>query len=246
MIFLRGAILAGGMGTRLRPLTLITNKHLLPVGQKPMILYPLHSLQSLGITDIAVVSGREHCGDFSEFLASGRDYGVDFTYKVQEEAGGIAQALGVLSHYDDQDGMLVVLGDNIFDATEFSPSTAQRIKDRFSKGIATIFLKSVPDPQRFGVATISGDHITSIIEKPKEPASNLAVTGIYAYPSNVFSVIKTLKPSARGELEITDVNNHYLKEGKLAFEMVKGNWTDAGTFDSLHRANKIVRGESLE
>lgn len=232
------------MGTRLRPLTLITNKHLLPVGQKPMILYPLQSLQSLGVTDIAIVTGREHCGDFAEFLASGQAFGgVDFTYKVQEESGGIAQALGLLSHYVDQEGLIVILGDNIFDETAFNVETKNRIQERFKKGVATIFLKNVFDPQRFGVATLDGDCIASIVEKPKEPLSKLAVTGIYAYPPNVFDVIKTLKPSARGELEITDVNNHYLKDGKLAFEMVQGNWTDAGTFESLHRANKIVRKE---
>lgn len=233
---MKGVILAGGMGTRLRPLTLVTNKHLIAVYDKPMILYPLETLARAGIKDILIVSGREHVGHFIEFLGSGREYGVHLTYEVQEEAGGIAQALGLAENFACGDAITVILGDNIFE-----DSFASAVKN-FRRG-ARIFLKEVGDPSRFGVPVLVGNRVTSIIEKPKEPPTSYAVTGMYQYDSTVFKAIRALKPSARGELEITDVNNYYIKKKAMRAEFLKGFWSDAGTFDSLAAATQWAIGK---
>lgn len=226
---MKGIILAGGKGTRLLPLTKITNKHLLPVFNRAMIDYPLKTLLSAGIKDILIVSGREHAGDFIEFLGSGSDYGANFTYKVQVEAGGIAHALLLAEDFADNKPVTVILGDNIFE-DDFS----SELKN-FKIG-ARVFLKEVSDPERFGVAVFEGKKVTKIIEKPKVPPTNFAVTGIYQYDGDVFKIIKKMKPSARGELEITDVNNAYIKKGMMKAGFVKGFWSDAGTFESLAKS----------
>lgn len=226
---MKGVILAGGKGTRLLPLTKITNKHLLPIFNKAMIEYPLKTLLDAGITDILVVSGREHAGDFIEYLGSGSDHGANFTYKVQVKAGGIAHALLLAEDFVDGNPMTVILGDNIFE-DNFSKKLSN------FKGGAKVFLKEVPDPERFGVATLKGNKVVKIIEKPIKPESNLVTTGLYQFDSDVFKIIKKLKPSARGELELTDVNNAYIKKGNMKAEFVEGFWSDAGTFDSMVRS----------
>jgi len=231
---MKGIILAGGTGSRLLPLTKVTNKHLLPVYDKPMIYYPLYTLIDAGITDIMIVSGRGHAGHFLELLGSGYEFGVRLTYEIQEAAGGIAQALGLASHWADDDPVAVILGDNIFQ------DSVKKDIASFSKG-AKVFLKEVPDAQRFGVAELRKDKVISIEEKPKQPKSNYAVTGLYLYDSEVFDIIKTLKPSGRGELEITDVNNAYIRKGTLQYSILKGYWSDAGTFESLLRAGNLVQ-----
>lgn len=233
---MKGIILAGGTGSRLYPLTKVTNKHLLPVGKYPMIYYPIFKLKKCGIEEILIVTGTEHIGDIVNLLGSGRDMGVRFTYKVQDEAGGIAQALGLAEHFVGNDRCVVILGDNIF-----WKDIAEYVKDfeKQEKG-AKILIKPVNNPHRFGVVELSGDRIVSIEEKPKNPKSNFIVTGIYMYDSDVFSIIKTLKPSARGELEITDVNNEYIKRGTMTYDILDGWWTDAGTFESLMRANELA------
>jgi len=237
---MKGIILAGGTGSRLEPLTKVTNKHLLPVYDKPMIYYPLETLIKAGIKDILVISGPGHAGHFLNLLGSGRDFGVNLTYEIQEEAGGIAQALGLARDFADKEKIAVILGDNIF-----TDNFAAPIQDfaRHQQG-AMVFIKEVSDPERFGVASVEGDKITKIEEKPKNPKTNFAVTGLYLYDNHVFEIIKTLKPSDRGELEITDVNNHYIKDKKMKFAEVKNSWTDAGTFKSLYRANKIMAEKS--
>ena len=235
----KGIVLAGGTGSRLFPLTKVTNKHLLPVGDKPMIYYPIEKLTGAGIEEILIVTGTEHMGAVVQLLGSGREFGCRFTYKVQDEAGGIAQALGLAENFIGTDRMCVILGDNIF-ADEISAGVA-----RFAaapEGSAHVFLKEVPDPQRFGVAEVADGRITRIVEKPAEPKSNLAVTGIYMYCRGVFDVVKTLKPSGRGELEISDVNQHYVEQGTLSYDTFSGWWTDAGTFESLRRASALVTG----
>ncbi len=236
---LRGVVLAGGTGSRLMPLTKVTNKHLLPVGQKPMIYYPIEKLISVGIEQILIVTGVEHMGDVVGLLGSGRNFGCQFTYRVQDKAGGIAEALGLAGNFAQGRPLAVILGDNIFE------DDLKKCADKFTsqKIGARLLLKQVQDPQRFGVAEISGDRIISIEEKPKKPRSNYAVTGIYFYDASVFDIIRTLKPSARGELEITDVNNAYIAKGQLAYDILEGWWTDAGTFDSLSRANELVLKE---
>jgi glucose-1-phosphate thymidylyltransferase len=231
---MKGVILAGGTGSRLFPLTKVTNKHLLPVYDKPMIYYPLQTLLDAGIEEIMIVSGRGHVGHFLELLGSGEEWGARFTYQIQEQAGGIAQALGLAERWADDEDITVILGDNIFQ------DTIKNAVASFMSG-AHIFLKEVPDAHRFGVAEIKGDHIISIEEKPKKPKSKYAVTGLYIYDASVFSVIKTLKPSGRGELEITDVNNDYLKKGTLNYSILNGFWSDAGTYDTLMRAGILVR-----
>jgi glucose-1-phosphate thymidylyltransferase len=233
---MKGVILAGGTGSRLYPLTKVTNKHLLPVYDKPMIYYPLQTLIDAGIKEIMIVSGRGHAGHFLELLGSGAEFGVKFTYEIQDHAGGIAQALGLAEDFADNDNITVILGDNIFQ---------DNIKDavqNFENG-AHIFLKSVPDAQRFGVAEVdqNNGHVLRIEEKPAQPKSDLAVTGLYIYSNDVFDVVKTLKPSGRGELELTDVNNHYISKDAMKFTMLKGYWSDAGTFDSLIRAGIMVK-----
>ncbi len=236
---LRGVILAGGKGTRLGDLTRVTNKHLLPVGSVPMVYHPLRKLTGAGIRDILLVSGTEHMGDFVELLGSGRDHDCSLTYRVQDEAGGIAQALGLAELFSREARILVILGDNIFaDSLHALLAEAQKQPDH-----AYVLLKEVPDPQRYGVAEIRDKRVIHIEEKPANPRSPFAVAGIYLYPPDVFEVIKTLRPSARGELEITDVNRHYLDQGRLGFGYLQGYWTDAGTLDSLAHANQLVRQE---
>jgi glucose-1-phosphate thymidylyltransferase len=231
---MKGVILAGGTGSRLYPLTKVTNKHLLPVYDKPMIYYPMETLINAGIKDIMIVSGRGHAGHFLELLGSGVDFGVHFTYEIQEKAGGIAQALSLAEDFVDGDSVTVILGDNIFQ---------DNIKEdvRNFKNGAKIFLKEMPDAHRFGVAELNGKKVIGIEEKPQEPRSNFAVTGLYIYDSNVFDVVKTLKPSGRGELEITDVNNYYVHNDKMNYSVLEGYWSDAGTFDSLLRAGMMVK-----
>ncbi len=234
---MKGVILAGGLGTRLLPLTRITNKHLLPVFDRPMIFYPLQALINGGITDILLVTGGPHAGDFLRLLGNGREFGLKhLNYTYQEGEGGIAAALALAEHFADRDRVCVILGDNIIEGS-IAPAA-----DRFLRQPtgARIVLKEVPDAERFGVAELVGERVVSIEEKPARPKSNYAVTGIYFYDANVFEVIRTLKPSGRGELEITDVNNWYLRRGDLACEILDGWWTDAGTFDSLHRAGNLV------
>jgi glucose-1-phosphate thymidylyltransferase len=233
---MKGIILAGGTGSRLYPLTKVTNKHLLPVGEKPMIYHPIEKLTEVGIEEILIVTGTEHMGDVVNLLGSGKDFNCRFTYKVQDEAGGIAQALGLAENFAGNDPVIVILGDNIF---ENSLETA--VKNYDGSG-AQILIQEVEDPERYGVAELNGDKVISIDEKPQEPKSNFAVTGIYFYDANVFECIKTLKPSGRGELEITDVNNFYIKQGQMKSSVLEGWWTDAGTPDSYRHANKLVQG----
>lgn len=238
---MKGIILAGGTGSRLFPLTKVTNKHLLPVGRYPMVFHAVKKLKQADIQDILIVTGKEHMGDVVNLLGSGSEMGVCFTYKVQDEAGGIAQALGLAEQFVGDDQMVVILGDNVF-ADEITPYV-----DNFreQKKGAKILLQEVHDPKRYGVAELRGDHIISIEEKPKEPKSNYAVTGIYMFDSYVFDIIKTLKPSGRGELEITDVNNAYIKRNELTFDILQGWWTDAGTHESLARANVLAKDISF-
>ncbi len=233
---MKGVVLAGGTGSRLFPLTKVTNKHLLPVGKKPMIYYPIEALLKAGITEVLIVTGTEHMGDVVSLLGSGKDFKCRFTYKVQDEAGGIAQALALAENFAGGDAVTVILGDNIIQ-DDITPYVKNFEKQ--GKG-AKILLKEVHDPQRYGVAELKGEHIVSIEEKPKAPKSSYAVTGIYMYDGTVYNCIRTLKPSGRGELEITDVNNHFIKEKTLTFDILKGWWTDAGTFDSLTHATKLV------
>ena len=234
---MKGIILAGGLGTRLFPLTKITNKHLLPVHDKPMIYYPLQTLVNAGIRDILIVTGGNNAGDFLRLLGNGKEFGLQhINYTYQEGEGGIAAALFLAEYFSDQKKICVVLGDNIIET-----SILKAVKD-FEKqeSGAKILLKEVPDPQRFGVPEIKGDKIIRIDEKPAMPRSKLAVIGIYMYDAGVFDIIRSLKPSARGELEITDVNNEYIRRGNLTYEVLEGWWTDAGTFESLLRASNLV------
>jgi glucose-1-phosphate thymidylyltransferase len=238
---MKGVILAGGTGSRLYPLTKVTNKHLLPVGLKPMIYYPIEKLTEAGIRQILIVTGTEHMGSVVSLLGSGRDFGCHFTYKVQDEAGGIAQALGLSEDFAQEGPLAVILGDNLFEDS-LVPMVQRFREDQQERG-ARIALKEVPDPHRFGVATLEGDRVVKIVEKPKQPESHWAVTGVYLYDGRVFEAIHTLKPSGRGELEITDVNNAYIAGGKMGYDVLKGWWSDAGTFESLARANHFVLGE---
>lgn len=233
---MKGIILAGGTGSRLYPLTKVTNKHLLPVGDKPMIYYPIDKLTSAGIEEILIVTGTEHMGDVVTLLGSGKDFGCRFTYKVQDEAGGIAQALGLAENFVGDDCMTVILGDNIFQT-----SLDKALGDYPGEG-AQILLKKVDDPERFGVAEVEGDKIIGIEEKPEHPQSSLAVTGVYMYDADVFDYIEDLEPSDRGEFEITDVNNRYISQSNMRFSIMEGWWTDAGTSPSYKRANELVSG----
>jgi len=235
---MKGVVLAGGTGSRLFPLTKVTNKHLLPVGNQPVIFYPVNKLIQAGITDMLIVTGWEHMGDVVQLLGSGKDFGCKFTYRVQDEAGGIAQALLLAEQFAGNDSITVILGDNIFQDS---------LKDAVStfNGGAKLLLKEVHDPERFGVATLAGDTITNITEKPKQPASNWAVTGIYMYDSHVFNIIRTCKPSARGELEISDVNAAYLKKNAVGYAKLTGWWSDAGTFKSLDNASRLVTEQPI-
>lgn len=235
---MKGIILAGGTGSRLFPLTKVTNKHLLPVGRYPMIDHIIAKMKMSGIDKIMIITGKEHMGAVVNLLGSGYDYGVEFTYRIQDQAGGIAQALGLCEGFVGDDKCLVVLGDNIFedDIKDFVDNFRAQEKG------AKILIQKVEDPERFGVAELDGENIIGIEEKPKQPKSNYAVTGIYMYDSRVFDIVKTLKPSGRGELEITDVNNWYIKDGSLTYDVLKGWWTDAGTFPSLAKANELAKG----
>jgi len=234
---MKGIILAGGLGSRLYPLTKVTNKHLLPVYQKPMIYYPIQTLINAGIDDILIVTGGNSAGDFLKLLGNGKEFGLrHINYTYQEGEGGIAEALRLAEFFAAGEKICVVLGDNLIE------KNIRRAADAFrkQKGGAKIMLKEVPDPHRFGVADMKGDRVISIEEKPRAPKSNYAVIGIYFYDSYAFDIIKTLKPSGRGELEITDVNNCYISKGLMTCDVLEGWWTDAGTFESLLRANILV------
>ena len=234
---MKGVILAGGLGTRLHPLTKITNKHLLPVYDQPMIYYPIRTLINAGIEDIMIVTGGNAAGDFLRLLGNGKDFGLKhLNYTYQEGEGGIADALSLVEHFADDQPICVVLGDNLIEKNIRSAADEYRAQGRGAK----ILLKQVHDPQRFGVPEIEGDKVIRIEEKPSEPKSDYAVTGIYFYDATVFDIIKTLVPSGRGELEITDVNNHYIQRGEMTWNELDGWWTDAGTFESLLRASNLV------
>jgi glucose-1-phosphate thymidylyltransferase len=234
---MKGVILAGGMGTRLLPLTKVTNKHLLPVYDKPMIYYPIQCLVNAGIDDIMIVTGGNDAGDFLRLLGNGKEFGLkDISYTYQEGSGGIADALRLTEHFVEGDKVIVILGDNIIEKNIVKPVRAFEKQPRGAR----ILLKEVSDPQRFGVPAFEGGRIVAIEEKPKQPKSNYAVIGIYFYDASVFDIIKTLKPSGRGELEITDVNNGYLREGALEYDVLDGWWSDAGTFESLQRVSDLV------
>lgn len=234
---MKGVILAGGLGSRLSPLTKITNKHLLPVFDKPMIYYPIQTLINAGIEDIMIVTGGNSAGDFLRLLGNGKDFGLKhLNYTYQEGEGGIADALSLVEHFADDEPICVVLGDNIIEK-----NIRQAADDYRTQGTgAKILLKEVHDPQRFGVPELDGDKVLRIEEKPADPRSNFAVIGVYFYDATVFDVIRNLVPSARGELEITDVNNHYINRGEMTWGKLDGWWTDAGTFDSLLRATNLV------
>lgn len=234
---MKGVILAGGLGSRLHPLTKITNKHLLPVHDQPMIYYPIQALINAGIEDIMIVTGGNSAGDFLKLLGNGKDFGLKhLNYTYQEGEGGIADALSLVEHFADEDPICVILGDNLIEKNIKGAADEYR-----SQGCgAKIMLKKVHDPERFGVPELDGDKVLTIEEKPKDPKSDFAVIGIYFYDNTVFDVIRTLVPSGRGELEITDVNNHYIRRGEMTWNELDGWWTDAGTFDSLLRASNLV------
>jgi glucose-1-phosphate thymidylyltransferase len=233
---LRGVVLAGGTGSRLYPLTKVTNKHLLPVGREPMIFHPVKKLAEAGAREILIVTGTDHMGDVVGLLGSGKEFGCEFTYRVQDEAGGIAQALALARRFGRGGRLAVILGDNIF------AESIRGFADSFrrQRSGAKILVQQVHDPGRYGVAVTEGDRVVKIVEKPKQPPSNFAVTGIYFYDQDVFDIIAGLKPSGRGELEITDVNNAYIGRGDLTFDVLPGWWTDAGTFESLKHANDLL------
>ena len=236
---LKGIVLAGGTGSRMFPLTKVTNKHLLPVGKAPMIWHPVWKLKQGGIDEILIVTGTEHMGAVVGCLGSGKDFGCRFTYKVQDEAGGIAQALALAENFAGGDQVCVILGDNIFqDSLDVEAAAFAR-----QGSGARILLKQVADPQRFGVAEILGDRVVGIEEKPRAPKSDLSVTGIYFYDATVFDIIRTVRPSGRGELEITDVNNAYIQRGQMSYGTFQGWWSDAGTFPSLALAGELALGE---
>lgn len=234
---MKGVILAGGLGSRLFPLTKITNKHLLPVHNEPMVYYPIRTLINAGIDDIMIVTGGNSAGDFLKLLGNGKEFGLKhLNYAYQEGEGGIADALSLVEHFADEEPICVVLGDNIIEKNVRAAADEYRAQGSGAK----IMLKRVSDPQRFGVPELDGDKVLNIEEKPSEPKSDFAVIGIYFYDKTVFDVIKTLVPSGRGELEITDVNNHYINRGEMTWNELDGWWTDAGTFESLLRASNMV------
>jgi glucose-1-phosphate thymidylyltransferase len=234
---MKGVVLAGGTGSRLNPLTRVTNKHLLPIYDKPMVYYPIQTLVNAGIEEILLVTGGKNAGDFLRLLGNGREFGLKhLNYTYQEGEGGIAEALGLAEFFAGDEPICVILGDNIIES-----NIAQAVENfKKQKDGAKILLKKVTDAQRFGVAELSGEKVIGIQEKPANPKSDLAVIGIYLYDATVFQKIKRLKPSGRGELEITDVNNFYIQDGSLTYEILDGWWTDAGTFESLLRANDLV------
>ena len=233
---MKGVVLAGGLGTRLYPLTKVVNKHLLPVYDRPMIYWPLQKMAQAGVSEALVVVGGKNPGEIMRLVGSGRDLGLRRVYYAfQETEGGIADALSLAEEFAGGEPILVILGDNVFE-----DDLSEHLEKYPGRG-AMVFLKRVPDPERFGVPVIEGDKIVKIIEKPKDPPSPFAVTGIYVYDSRVFEIIKGLSPSERGELEITDVNNAYIERGELRWAELRGWWTDAGTFESLFRANELAR-----
>ncbi len=234
---LRGIVLAGGTGSRLFPLTKVTNKHLLPVGRYPMIYHPLLRMREAGIEQIAVVTSPEHMGDVVNLLGSGRQFGLDLTYRVQDEAGGIAQAMGLCENFAGGQPTVVILGDNIVSESLLPEAEAYREQP----GGARILLKQVPDPQQYGVPAFSGEEIIAIIEKPDNPPSSYAVTGIYFFDEHVFDIIRGLQPSARGELEVTDVNCAYVYRRQLTHGVLRGWWGDAGTLEGWHEANRLAQ-----
>ena len=234
---MKGVVLAGGLGTRLRPLTSVTNKHLLPVYNQPMIYYPIQTLVNAGINDIMVVTGGNSAGDFLRLLGNGKAFGLKhLNYAYQEGEGGIADALSLVEHFAADEPVCVVLGDNIIEGNILSAVNAYRHQG----GGAKIILKKVPDPQRFGVPRLDGNKVLCIDEKPETPQSDYAVIGIYMYDEKVYDIIRALIPSGRGELEITDVNNAYITRNQMTWEELEGWWTDAGTFESLLHASKLV------
>jgi glucose-1-phosphate thymidylyltransferase len=240
---LKGVVLAGGLGTRLLPLTKVTNKHLLPIYNKPMIYYPIETLVKAGIREILIVTGGNNAGEFLRLLGNGKEFGLKhLNYTYQEGEGGIAEALGLAEHFADEEPIMVILGDNIIEGDILEAVEGFK-KDGHG---AKILLKEVDDPQRFGVAELKSGRIIKIEEKPSEPKSRYAVTGIYMYDSFVFEIIKGLSPSERGELEITDVNNAYIAKGEMTFDILDGWWTDAGTFESLYRANCLTAEKASE
>lgn len=240
---MKGIILAGGTGSRLFPLTKVTNKHLLPVYDKPMIYYPIESLVKAGIKDIMIVSGKGHAGQFLELLGSGKEFDANFSYAIQEEAGGIAQALALTEDFAKNEKIVVYLGDNVL-----QDDISEAVNEFKSTPIgAKIFLKSVKNPSSYGIARVNNAKIEEIIEKPKEFISDLAVIGVYMYDNQVWDVVKTLKPSGRGELEITDVNNFYVKQGTMTYNILKGWWGDCGeSFESWLEASNLVAGNTKE
>ena len=238
---MKGVILVGGDGSRLFPLTKITNKHLLPVGRYPMIYYPINKLVEAGIKEIIIISGTSHMGSFLNLLGSGSQFGCSFTYKIQDEAGGIADALKLAENFVNKEKFVCILGDNIFHMNINKIVDSYKNQDEGAK----ILIKEVTDPERFGIAEIKGNKLVSIEEKPKKPKSNHCVTGIYMYDFQVFNFINTLKPSKRNELEISDVNNLYIKESLLTYDYLKDWWTDAGTFDSLLKAGSLAKDTEL-
>ena len=234
---MRGVVLAGGLGTRLLPLTKVTNKHLLPIYDRPMIYYPIQALANAGIEEIMLVTGGNSAGDFLKLLGNGKDFGLKrLNYSYQEGEGGIADALRLAEHFVDGEPVCVILGDNIIEGNISRAADAFRTQQQGAK----ILLKDVKNPQRFGVPILEGNRVVKIEEKPANPRSSFAVTGMYFYDARVFDIIKTLKPSGRGELEITDVNNAYIADGTLTWDMLEGWWTDAGTIESLYLANQLV------
>ena len=233
---LRGVILAGGLGTRLHPLTKVTSKHLLPVGNEPMIFHCVKQFTSAGVTDILIVTNPEYVGDFVRVLGGGAEFGCEFTYRVQEEAKGIAHALALAEGFAAGDRIVVFLGDNVFESP-IQPAVADFLAQREG---ARVMLKQVPDPRRYGVAVLDDNRIVAIEEKPPRPKSDFAVVGVYFYDGAVFDIIRTIEPSARGEYEITAVNNVYLRRGLLEYSVVQGRWVDAGTFESLNEAHHIL------
>ena len=238
---MRGIVLAGGVGSRLHPLTKITNKHLLPIYNKPMIYYPIQTLVDAGVSEILIVTGGRNSGDFLRLLANGKEFGLKhINYTYQEGEGGIADALSLAEHFADGHKICVILGDNIIEGSIRGAVDDFRRQERGAK----ILLKEVPDAERFGVAELRDGKIVGIEEKPKRSKSNYAVTGIYMYDETVFDKVRTLVPSGRGELEITDVNNAYIREGTMSFSFLEGWWTDAGTFESLLRAANLVASKA--
>jgi glucose-1-phosphate thymidylyltransferase len=234
---MKGIVLAGGLGSRLNPLTKVTNKHLLPVYNQPMIYYPIRTLINAGIDDIMIVTGGNSAGDFLKLLGNGKQFGLKhLNYTYQEGEGGIADALSLVEHFADDSPICVVLGDNIIEGNIRQAAADYRGQGKGAK----ILLKKVPDPNRFGVPVIEGNRVARIEEKPKEPKSDYAVVGIYFFDTRVFEIIRGLEPSARGELEITDVNNDYIEQGEMSWSELEGWWSDAGTFDSLLRASNLV------